>query len=258
MTKKIFVICAMLLAAVLFSSCSCDSNKATPDEATADEATTAQKVVKVDTPYGDLSVSEDFDKALKPVVRSEDPYIVDFVSKADDTKVLALHFNDKTPDVLGTFKVDGKDVVLYAEFPDIDKNNSHYQEYNRYQMEVSNIADHLEQDYDFVPGKDPGSGDSNSETYDIKTSLVTLKYPKKWKDKVTVTEKDNVVSFTAGKTPLFDLYFKEADGVQLGTYGKTPVYIKEYKVKENDHKNMIQDVNVIIDHLIEDKNFVQS
>lgn len=262
MTKKVIAICAMLLVAIMLASCSGNGNNATPDEATADEPTTAQKVVKIETPYGNLSVSEEFDKAMDHVVREEDPYILDFVSKDDKTTVLSIHFNDKTKDVLGTLKTDGKDVVLYAEFPAIDKKSSHYTEYTNYQMEVNTIVNHLEQDYGFTAGYDPGTVESetneSNETFDIKTTLVTLKYPKKWEDKVTVTEKDNVVSFAAGKTPLFDLYYKECDGVLLGTYNKTPIYIKEHKVKEAEHTAMINDVNVIIRHLNDDKNFTMA
>lgn len=254
MIKKVIVICAMLLAAVLFASCSGNGNNATPDEATENEPTTAQKIVEIETPYGNLCVPEDFDKALKPVVSKENPYILDFVSKDDNTKILSIHFNDKTQNILGTLKADGKNVVLYAEFPSIDKNNSRYQEYSRYQMDVNTIINHLEQDYDFVTND---SIDTDDETYDIKTTLVTLKYPKKWENKVIVKQEGDCVKFSADNTPLFDLYYKEINGVQLGTYNNTPIYIVEHNVKKSEHKQMVQDVNVIIDNLSKDENFVK-
>ncbi len=253
MIKKFCVICVALLTSALFSACAANSNPATPDEAAAVAETTEQKVVKFETPYADLAVSEKFDEAVKAVVRQENPYIVDYITKADNTKLFAIHFNDKTNNYLGSIKSGDETVLLYAEFFEIKKDSENYQKYTGYQMEVNTIVNNLEKDYSLDTDEKPS--DTSSDVYDIKTNVVTLKYPKKWENKVTVKQENDCVKFSADNTPLFDLYFKECNGVQLGTYDGTPIYIVEHKVEKAEHKNMIQDVNVIINHLSEDAKF---
>ena len=54
---------------------------------------------------------------------------------------------------------------------------------------------------------------------------------------------------------VFDLRFENCDGYLLGTYKNTPIYIVEYKAKNDDQVAMQQDVNVIINNLSKDKNF---
>ena len=250
------MICIVLLASLLFSACGGNSGQTTPDEAVSVEETTEQKVAKFETPYAELAVSEKFDQDVKEVVRQEDPYIVDFVTKDDNTKLFAIHFNDKTDNYLGAIKSGDKNVLLYAEFFDIKKDNPNYQKYTGYQMEINTIVNHLEKDNAMDINVDPS--EPSADVYEIKTDTVTLKYPKKWEKKVTVKQEDKCVKFSADNTPLFDLYFKECNGVLLGTYDGTPVYIVEHKVEKADHKNMIQDVNVIINYLSEDEKFTKN
>lgn len=81
------------------------------------------------------------------------------------------------------------------------------------------------------------------------------KYPKIWKDKVTVTEKDSVVTFSDGDTVVFELCYKTCDGNLLGTYDGTPIYIIDHKVETEEQQAMQFDVNVIIEHLTQDEKF---
>lgn len=258
MKKFVCVICIVLLASALFAACG--NSVSTPDEATPDEATPDEmaliKCVLIETPYATLQVAEDFDKKVEHSVRQEDPYILDFVTIDDGTRVFSLHFNDKADDLLGTLKLDDENVIIYADIPEFDSKSKNYQRNVGYQMQISTIMYKLIEDYDFEPGEAVNQEDH--KVFKIETPVTDLYYPKKWEDKVTVTQEEDKVSFSAGDTPLFDICFKEVDGVLLGTYGDTPIYIVEHKVKDSEHAAMIQDVNTILNHLNEDKNFLSN
>lgn len=129
MFKKIGIVCAALIALLLFSACGANSDQATPDQAQSASQAAEKKVTKVETPYTDLMVSEEFADAVVAEVRQEEPYILDFVSKSDNAKIFAIHFDDETENLLGTLTKDGKQVVLYAEFFELDKDSEHYQDY---------------------------------------------------------------------------------------------------------------------------------
>lgn len=102
------------------------------------------------------------------------------------------------------------------------------------------------------------------ETFDIPTSLVTLKYPAKWQGLVTVEATDAEVKFSYAGHPVFDLLFREGEEYLLGTYRGTPISILSYNVErdalsEQEYNNfcaMSADVNVILRHLSEDPDFV--
>ena len=96
----------------------------------------------------------------------------------------------------------------------------------------------------------------SSATYDIKTDVTTFKYAEVWKDKVETDVTDKKVSFTQDGTPVFDLVFEECDGYLLGTYSGTPIYIIEYPVETDEQAQMIEDINVILENLLKDENFV--
>lgn len=92
-----------------------------------------------------------------------------------------------------------------------------------------------------------------------------LYYPQKWQDAVTVEVTDSKVAFsTADGIQLFDLEFGQSEGDLLGTYGETEVHIVSYDIEqgyrsEEDYNKfcaMLEDVNVILQHLMEDENFV--
>ena len=96
----------------------------------------------------------------------------------------------------------------------------------------------------------------STDTYDIKTKVTTLKYSAEWKDKVKTTVTDNKVSFKVDNKPIFDIVFEKCDGYLLGTYKGTPIYIVEYPVEGYEQARMVEDINVILENLLKDKNFV--
>lgn len=110
-------------------------------------------------------------------------------------------------------------------------------------------------DYGFKTGEQPEQKE-DTKLFEIKTDVVSLYYPEKWKDKVDVKVNGKTVSFMNNGDKVFDLRFENCDGYLLGTYKNTPIYIVEYKAKNDDQVAMQQDVNVIINNLSKDKNFI--
>lgn len=100
--------------------------------------------------------------------------------------------------------------------------------------------------------------------FDIKTRVCVMKYPLKWKDSVKVEITDDAVFFSSGDVKLFDLLFGSDEGYLLGTYNGTSISIVSYDINgdglsETDYHTycaMQEDVNVIIQYWLADKNFV--
>ena len=100
--------------------------------------------------------------------------------------------------------------------------------------------------------------------FDIKTRVCVIKYPLKWKDLVTVEVADDSVCFSYGDIKLFDLLFDSDEGYLLGTYDGTQIKIISYdfdkdSLSEDEYFNccaMQEDVNVILQYWLSDKNFV--
>ncbi len=242
------VVCFTLLAA-------CGQNKGNEGATQDSVSKLTDKTSTVTTPYVDLCVPESFEGKVDSKVTKEEPYTLTFYATEDDTELFSVVFNGSGDTLMGTVVKDGKNIVMYVNVAKLDKKAKNYDEYVGYQQAVNTITNHLSEDYDFRFQEEISSEDDGA-VYDIKTSVVTLQYPKKWKDKVTVKEEDGIVSFTEGDTPLFDLYFKQTDGNYLGSYDGTPIYIVEHKVESDEHKEMIHSVNVIIENLSKDDKFV--
>lgn len=93
-----------------------------------------------------------------------------------------------------------------------------------------------------------------------------MKYPLKWKDLVTVEVADDSVCFSYGDIKLFDLLFDSDEGYLLGTYDGTQIKIISYdfdkdSLSEDEYFNccaMQEDVNVILQYWLSDKNFVMA
>lgn len=168
----------------------------------------------------------------------------------DHEKLFTLFFN--CPDqgnVLGTVCGD-ENIVITIEDYDVSGDKA-----VSMQEDVNVILQHLMEDYDFTAGEVVVK--ESSDVFAIETSVTTLYYPAKWQDEVTVKVSDTKVSFTYGKESLFDLAFTETEnGYLLGTYKDTPIYVVDYEATSSEASAMQEDVNVILQHLIEDDNFV--
>ena len=162
-----------------------------------------------------------------------------------------LTFNSDEGNVLGTVKSErGNTVVRIVNYP-IETENE-----NLYLMkeDINVTLQYLNEDYDFVPNEVIMAEDDS--VFDIITPIATLKYPNKWKDTVDVEVLDYQVSFSNNGTPLFDIVYTECDGYLFGRYNNYPVYIVDYLVNTEEQEKMKEDVNVILDNLMKDGNFV--
>ena len=165
-------------------------------------------------------------------------------------KLFDLVFNGDDGYVLGTVRGDEYTVIKIVDYEiEIDSLDAFIM-----QEDINCILNYLQKDYDFVAGHELIKEDTS--TFDIKTSVTTLKYPAKWKDKVTIKVTDKKVEFSSGKQKIFDLVFEECDGCLLGTYKGTPIYVSEYDLQTDEQNAMLEDVNVIYSYLQKDKNFV--
>lgn len=153
--------------------------------------------------------------------------------------------------VLGTVCEDEYTVLSIVSYDIADTENT---DVFAMQEDLNVILQNLMNDYEFVVGEAVEKEDTS--TFDIETSVVTMKYPAKWQGVVTVDVSEEKVSFSNNWTPLFDLVFSECDGFLLGTYNNTPIYIVDYPVNSDEQAAMQEDVNVILQYLMEDPNFI--
>ena len=268
--KKLFLVIAAIVviiavAATAIIIAASNAHNSSTDKSTADsavqETTKEPEFVKLVEDKDTFLIDLDFVKLrypnnLKDSVTitgaekhaSTDKFSLSF--SAGDTKLFELYFNDEQESLLGTLPLENNPVIIYVKTFPLGTESIDLLEK---QESLNVIIQGLISDYGFLPGEIEQEEDNT--VYEIKTAVVSLFYPNKWKDRVTVTEKDKTVSFTDGTKPLFDLRFEECDGYLLGTYDGTPIYMVEYPVENEDQMAMQQDVNVIINHLREDKKF---
>ena len=171
-------------------------------------------------------------------------------------------FDGTGDNLIGTITGKDKNTVVYMNVFDLDSNSENYEEYSSYQMAMNDIANSLLDNKNFV--SDEVIEYEDNSTFDIKTNIVTLKYPNKWKNKVNIDVSDEAVIFTFKDTKLFDIYFKDIEnGSKIGTYNKTPIFVISYlpdgnKLSEeemNEYTEMQYDINEIVNNLKKDKKF---
>lgn len=282
--KKFFAIVAVLMITVLMiTGCSDDSSKdgnSRGDTLSTTAATAAanDKPVNVKetntftikTKYGDLKYPEQWKDKIKTVISEEEPYTVAFMLKDGKAKIFALHFGGGEGYLLGTLEKDGKQVEVFVDDAELDPKSKNYDMYCEMQEDVNVILQNLINDYGFNAGTGQSSTPSKQEdtesgnkTYEINTSLATLNYPVKWKDKVTVKDEDNIVAFYSGDVELFEFRLGGEEGFSVGTYMGKDLRLVTFsfdKYKDNKERfeelcAMQEDANIIITSLAKDSNF---
>ena len=249
--RKIVALVLCLVCLLALNACGIERNGV---EVTASDSASEEKVMRISTPYAELCLPETFDGVVEDMVISKDPYTVSFQVIADKTEIFSLVFDGPGDILMGTLVANDKNTVIYMNIPKLDSSNDNYDTYCGYQEAVNTIMRHLATDYTFKINELPENTDTS--TFDIQTSVVTLKYSNKWKDKVQVKVSDEGVKFSNDGTPLFALSFIKCDGYLLGTYKNTPIYVVDYTVKTNEQIAMQKDINVIIQNLMSDSDFV--
>lgn len=209
--------------------------------------------VTISTPYADLRLPASFDKAVSHEETGNEPYVITFKSRTDETELFSIIFNGTGEYLVGTLMGEEKNTVVHANTNDLDQNDQNYESNLFYQEQLYLILGYLAEDYNLVP--EEAIDDEDPTDFEIQTSLVTLYYPSRWKEKVEIEVLDNGVKFSAAGTPLFDLMFEECDGYMLGSYEGTPIYMVEYPVETEEQAAMQAGVNTILQHLTEDPSF---
>ncbi len=220
-----------------------------PTESKSEE----ENFVTISTPYADLRLPASFDKAVSHEETGNEPYVITFKSRTDETELFSIIFNGTGEYLVGTLMGEEKNTVVHANTNDLDQNDQNYESNLFYQEQLYLILGYLAEDYNLVP--EEAIDDEDPTDFEIQTSLVTLYYPSRWKEKVEIEVLDNGVKFSAAGTPLFDLMFEECDGYMLGSYEGTPIYMVEYPVETEEQAAMQAGVNTILQHLTEDPSF---
>lgn len=246
------LLCAVLI--ITLSACS-QNDAATPDQAV--------KTADVQTPYVTLKIPEIYKQDLSIEVVSEDPYSVLFSVKATGDEILTVTFSEERGNLLGTLVLDEENVSVYADIPEIATADETYEKYSEYQdMVLNTIISHLITEYDFAVNELVDRTDES--TYEIETSYMTLVYPSKWKEKISVSNKEDTIRFSSQDVPLFDITFGESDGHIIGEYKDTPVYVTTYEIKEDGLDDsriselyaMQDDLNITIQNMKNDPSFI--
>ena len=253
--KKILIMGLVLTMALSMSACGKKEEKTQDDTAavtveseSAEETTSEEETVETFTITAcGLDLKYPLEWQDKVTVTTEENR-VDFA--CGDVKLFDLTFNTDEGYVLGTVEGDEYTVIRIVDYDIETEDNELY----AMQEDVNVILQNLMNDYNFAVGEATEKIDDS--TFDIKTSVVTMKYPCRWQDKVQIDVSDEGVKFSNDGTPLFDLMFEECDGYLLGTYKDTPIYIVDYSVDTDEQMIMQEDVNVILQNLMEDSNFV--
>lgn len=253
--KKYFV-CVLAIVCVL-ALCACGTDTTKPDDSETPDVQEElpqeeEKVITITTPYANICVPERFEGNVTHEIVSEKPYTLTFRAN-DGTELFTLVFGGTGDILMGTLVGETENTVMYMNIPELDKSSENYAEYCTYQEAVNTIMGHLTKDYTFHINELVEVEDNS--TTDIRTDVVTLKYPAKWKDVVQTEITETGVKFSNNGTPLFDLIFSECDGYLLGTYKDTPIYIVDYPVETDEQAAMQEDVNVILQYLMEDPKF---
>ena len=249
--KKITIAGLLLICAMLFCACGSQSVSSSESAATVDSA--GNKYNTIDTPYAQLRVTEDFEQHVSHKETGKDPYTLTFSSKKDNTELFSIVFNGKGDTLFGTIKGEDANTVIHTNLAELDEKSENYDTNRAYQDKLKDILSCLTADYEIILGEEVDH--KITSNFDIKTPVVTLKYPNKWKDKVKVEVTEDSVKFSDNGTAVFDLVFKETKGYLLGTYKGTPIYMVEHTVKTDEQAAMQQDVNVILKYLMKDPNF---
>ncbi len=212
----------------------------------------------IETKYADLRYPSKWEDKVKTDILEDGVYTVRFSSNGKS--IFDISFN-KGDTLLGTLFTDDGNVGVYVRFYELDKKDKSYEDFAAMQDDVNIITENLAKDYDFSIGTPLLEDDG--KTFAIETKIVTMYYPQRWKDSVTVKADDKAVAFSCDGTPLFTIYFGSEKGTLLGTYDGTELRLETFdfdKKKLNAaqigiYEAMQEDVNVILQNLYEDKKF---
>ncbi|MBR1431518.1 S-layer homology domain-containing protein [Ruminococcus sp.] len=213
----------------------------------------SSEVVDIQTPYFTFRVPESFDENVSHEITNKDPFTILFRSMKDNARLFSLVINGKGETLIGTVVTHEGNYVIYADFYRLNENSKYFSDNAAYQEMINYIIDNLSRDYQFYNNQIVGKDDDG--TFDIETSVLTLKYPSRWKGKVETEVTNNGVKFLNQGTPLFEIMFTDNGGYFLGNYNGTTLYFASYPVTAEEQIEMKEDASVTLQYIMNDKNF---
>ena len=247
------MIAVLMILALAFSVCACGGNGS---GSTKDESV---KSTAFSTPYAELRLPDSYVGSVKAEVENKDPYTLTFSSGNDGTRLYSLIFNGEGEILLGTILGEKEYTTLYATVYPLDQESENFVDNAEYQEDMDIILANLRSDYSFENGEVL----EKPETFEIKTDVVTLCYPTKWKDKVDIKNEADSVTFSSDGTVLFVVSFVDDGGYLLGEYKGHPIYLTLGSLSGIDKESeaykemsaMQEDSNVMLDALESDPDF---
>lgn len=265
MKKQIQCLIAAVLLFVLLAGCSLkeriDSTSGTGSMIDRADPNDAELTI-YKTKYCNLKYPAKWLNQVKVETKVDikDVYTVQFILN-DNTPIFDLLFSGNTGPVLGTLIESEENIVIRIKNYTIDKNDSRYDDFCSMSEDVNVIIANLEKDYSFAIGQEIAKEDI--ATFAIKTNIVTLYYPIKWKEQVSIDISDQSIRFSCKEHKLFDILYGSSEGDLVGFYNGTIINIVSYDIDEAKVSDEIyrqlcamqEDVNVILQHLMEDPAF---
>ncbi len=259
MKKQFVIITALVLFIIVLAGCSVRQD--TPSDSSGLVTDESAEITVYKTKYCDLKYPVKWADQVKVEIDENGAYTVKF-ALSDGTPIFDLIFDGQTGLLLGTLIEDDTNTVIrYVDYP-MEENDSRYNTFCAMAEDVNVIIENLTRDYSFAAGEEIANEDHT--IFEIHTSVAILQYPAKWQDKVNIDLSDTSVKFSCGEYKLFDLYFEGEEGSLLGTYKGKPIRIVSYDIDPSAVSGemfdqlcaMQEDVNVILQHLIEDREFI--
>lgn len=263
----IFTIC---LIAVLFCCISCRSvrpDNTVDDPVTNEAETTARnnhldvETYTVETRYCNLKYPAKWEGKVKTEIFDNYGYIVKFI--ADDVSLFDFEFVEGNGVLLGTLVTDSENVVIKITSYDLEHEMQDYDIYAEMQSDIDVIIENLMADYTLE--LDEIIEPEEESVFEIKSSLVALYYPTKWKESILVETSENRVKFSCNSVPLFDIVFGDNENVSpLGYYKDIAVSVTTHDISSDFYTDseyvylraMQEDVDVVIEGLLSDENFI--
>ncbi len=264
----------LLLAALLVG---CDSGKTEPTETkrpvtTADPAkpsadpsgappeTAEADPFLIETPCCMLAIPSDLEGKVLYEIIGDESFSVAFRTAEEPTPFLTFGFDQKYDTLLGTMVSEEGNRVVYVQYAELS--GDELDTYAAYQERIVNTAlAYLISEYGFVVGEAIPA--EETATFPVETSLVTLRYPAKWREKVRIEVSDTGAAFSCDGRRLFDIVFAPCDGDLIGTMNGTPVYLISYEIEQGALTDdqfdelcaMQEDMNVVLFKLMEEPGF---
>ncbi len=230
-------------------------------------------VFSIETSFGEIKYPAKWADSVIIDKDDEPSGIIRFKYKVNETPIFDILIGRKDGKLLGFINSEGKKISVSVNMHPMYSNDKNYAEISKMQEDINVIFYYLSEDYDFELYAEGDSTEINSEVesvFYIETSVATIRYPQSRKEfaDISVNEGETViVEFSAKDSgvKVFDLILGETEDTLLGTIstesGEIPVRAEFYDLDPDssdylDCCGMKEDINVILEGLVSDYNFI--